>query len=140
MALLRVRVVEDRPLFPSLPCVGGLDAALQAQASESLGRACWRDVGLRVEYPLGFQCWVKQFDGELVRWDRQSVLDVAHAWSGRPEPLLHRSRGQRLPGAVIQSLTWSSVARHTSQLRAWRGSEGATFCRRPWHTGGAVRG
>ena len=56
MALLGEQVVECQPLLHHAPCVGGVDAAPQAQASEFLGRACWRDVGLLVQWPQGFRC------------------------------------------------------------------------------------
>ena len=47
--------MERQPLLHHVTCVVRLNAALQAQAGELVGRACWQDVGLRVECPQGLQ-------------------------------------------------------------------------------------
>ena len=55
MALCGGRVAERQPLFHHAPRMRGLDAALQTQAAQAVGRARGRDVGLRVEHPQRLQ-------------------------------------------------------------------------------------
>ena len=44
--------------------------------------------------------------------------------------------GHRVPGFVIHSLVWLSMALHTSLVKAWWGAKEGTACRRRWHAGG----
>ena len=55
MALCGGRVAECQQLFYHTPRVRGLDAALQTQAAQAVGRAHGRDVSLRVEHPQRLQ-------------------------------------------------------------------------------------
>ena len=49
------RVAESQPLIHLAPRMGVLDAVLQAQAGEQVGRARQWDMSLQVEYPQGLQ-------------------------------------------------------------------------------------
>ena len=70
----------------------GLDAALQPQAAQAVGRARGWDVGLRVKHPQRLQRQVQHLVGELLRESRRPVQGVADPGCGGRELFEHRSR------------------------------------------------